>query len=304
MPTAVPFEVLGPRAGFLGLDEPYCNYATAQVVVVPVGYERSSSYGLGSGRGPEALIAASQQVELFDEDRQCEPYRELGGIATLAPLALPPDADGAAVAERLRAVVRALLAAGKHVVTLGGEHTAIVGAVQAHADALGALDVLQFDAHSDLRPTYQDSPWSHACAMARVLPSARRLVQVGIRALDPREETARDARVTTFFARPLLRRARAEPCAGWGGEIAAALESPVYVTFDFDALDPALLPATGTPEPGGLGWGETLDLIDVLAARHRIVGLDFSELAPRPGDTRSEFTAARLVYKWMAAAWL
>jgi agmatinase len=285
---------------FLGLEEPWCHPEQAGVYVLPVPYEHTSSYIHGSDEGPSAIIEASQQVEFYDEMLRCEPYREWGGIATVTPLNLKGLVDKEAV-EAIEAFVRPYVGTGKFLVTLTGEHTGALGAIRAHAKRYPRLTVVQIDAHGDLRHAYQDNLYSHASVMARVADDGLPLVQVGIRSICP-EEVARIARtdhISTFFAAQLLD--PAGPYEGksvrWIPDVVKACQGPVYLTFDCDGLDASLVPALGTPEPGGLGWYDTLNLITALANGPGILGMDISEIAPIKGFVAPQFCIARLIYR-------
>ncbi len=290
----------GYQHNFLGLEEPWCHPDQAGVYVLPAPYEHTSSYIPGSDEGPSAIIEASHQVEFYDEMLRCEPYREWGGIATLTPLDLKGKVDKEAV-EAIEAFVRPHVATGKFLVTLTGEHTGALGAIRAHAKRYPGLTVVQIDAHGDLRHAYLDNLYSHASVMARVADDGLPLVQVGIRSICP-EEVARIARtdqISTFFAAELL-----DPSgpyegksARWIPDVVKACRGPVYLTFDCDGLDASLVPALGTPEPGGLGWYDTLNLITALANGPGILGMDISEIAPIKGFVAPQFCIARLIYR-------
>lgn len=291
---------LGLPDNFLGLDLPWCDPERSGVHVLPAPYEHTSSYILGSDHGPNAVIEASQQVELYDELLQCEAYRLWGGVATAQPLALNGRTDKDAV-DAIQAYVAPSVAAGKFAVTLTGEHTGALGAIRAHAGRYPNLCVLQIDAHGDLRHAYHDNPYSHASVMARVVDDGLPLVQVGVRSVCPEEvERMRSTpRIATFFAGRIL-----DPmgpyegrASRWIPEVVAKCTGPVYVTFDCDGLDPSIVPALGTPEPGGLGWYDTLNLMRALAAGPGIVGMDVSEIAPIEGFVAPQFSVARLIYR-------
>lgn len=237
------------------------------------------------------MLEASRYVERYDEELDSEPYRV--GVCTLPPVDLPFSGPEQAVA-RLRLVYDELLEAaeGRFVIGLGGEHSISAAPATAWAERLkGRLSVLQCDAHSDLRDTYHGTPWSHACVMRRVLEHVERIVSVGIRALTAEERAAmREGPVTTIFASEMRER-------GWVERALEALGPDVYLTFDVDFFDPGLLPATGTPEPGGADWWQALDLLRAVFRDRNVVGADVVELAPRPGEEASNFVAAKLVYK-------
>lgn len=290
----------GPDHNFLGIDEPWCHPNQAGVYVLPAPYEHTSSYILGSDHGPSAIIEASCQVEFYDEQLRCEPVYEWGGIATASALVLHEKVDREAV-EAIEAFVAPHVGSGRFLVTLTGEHTGALGAIRAHAHRYPNMCVLQIDAHGDLRAAYQGNPFSHASVMARVVDDGHALVQVGIRSVSPEEIERINStdRITTFFAADILD--PSGPYEGkatrWVPEVVAACPGPVYLTFDCDGLDASIVPALGTPEPGGLGWYDTLHLITALAKGPGIVGMDVSEIAPIAGFVAPQFSVARLIYR-------
>lgn len=297
---AIPEGWLGQSQNFLGLDEPWCHPDHAGVYVFPAPYEHTSSYVPGSDRGPAAIIEASQQVELYDETLGCEPYREWGGVATAAALELGGRVDREAV-DAIQAFVAPHVEPGRFLLTLTGEHTGALGAIRAHANRYPDLCVLQIDAHGDLRQAYQSNPFSHASVMARVVEDGLPLVQVGIRSISPEEIDLikRTKTISTFFASDIL-----DPsgpyegrAANWVPDVVKACTGPVYLTFDCDGLDASLVPALGTPEPGGLGWYDVLALVSALANGPGIIGMDVSEIAPIEGFVAPQFAVARLIYR-------
>lgn len=289
----------GSLAGdnFLGLPPDHSDPATARVVILPVPFERTSTYGQGSCRGPAAILAASHEIELFDCELECEPYLAAGGIATLAALPVA-DCDGEEVAGRLRKAAREQLAEGKFLITLGGEHTSIVGAIHAHCERFPDLTVLQLDAHSDLRHSYRGSTWNHACAMARVLDRHRKLVQVGIRSQDRHDhKLAQESDIPVFLSYRILR--EHQEGEDWVSRIIDATGPEVYITLDCDVMDPGIIPATGTPEPGGLSWFQVDTLLARLCQERKVVGLDVSELAPLPDLVHPQFSIAKLIHRFV-----
>jgi agmatinase len=297
---ALPAGWLGQQDNFLGIDEPWCHPDQAGVYVLPAPYEHTSSYILGSDRGPSAIIEASQQVELYDETLRHEPYREWGGVATAAALDLDGRVDGQAV-QSIQDFVQPHVGLGRFLVTLTGEHTGALGAIRAHGTTYPTMCVLQIDAHGDLRHAYQGNPYSHASVMARVVQDGLSLIQVGVRSISPEEIELieKTPRIKTFFAASIL-----DPsgpyegrAARWIPDVLAACTGPVYLTFDCDGLDASLVPALGTPEPGGLGWYDTLALVTALANGPGIVGMDISEIAPIEGFVAPQFSIARLIYR-------
>jgi agmatinase len=285
---------LTPTSPFLDLPPEFGELETAAVCLVPVPYDATATYQSGARFGPAALIAASHQVELFDEMLQRETYR--AGIHTCA--AVRPNAAGPeAMIADVRAACEPLLDAGKFVVLVGGEHTVTLGAIEAlrRKRAGRPFGVVQFDAHRDLRPAYEGTRWSHACVMARVVEWGLPVVQLGVRAWSPEENELGSAANVTFLPAWELVAAR-DPVALLDGAL-SNLPDDVYLTFDLDALDPAIMPSTGTPEPGGLLWYPTLAMIDALSRRRRIIGFDVVELAPIAGLVAPDLLAARLLYR-------
>lgn len=280
-------------SGFAGIEEPFAGYENCAVAIWPLPYERTVSYGTGTAGGPAAILAASTHVELYDEELASEPFRV--GVATL-PAFTPAAADLGAASEQIRDAARPHFAAGKVLLTLGGEHGLTTGPVRAALDVHGDIGVVQFDAHADLRDTFEGTPWSHACVMRRLHEDGVPALGVGIRALSAEEgELIRDRQLPIVWGYELddlePRRFR---------KLLDTLPESVYVTFDVDYFDPALVPATGTPEPGGGRWWPTLRLLREVFRRKRVVGLDVVELAPIPGQPASDFLTARLVYKLIA----
>lgn len=273
-----------------GGEEAFAPFDGARIVVMPVPYEGTVSYGRGTASGPEAILRASTQVELYDEQTRCEPFR--AGIWTDAVLPVA----GAPPEEAVRAVERRfgeLVDAGKWVVMLGGEHSITPGGVAAVARRNPGLEVVQLDAHADLRESYEGSQWSHACAMARCLGSAP------VRALGIRNYSTEEAeRIQGGIPGYRLLHAWEMDGEGWIDGFLDGLDGrPVYLTVDVDYFDPSVIPATGTPEPGGGTWWPTLRFLDALFRRARVVACDVVELAPATGLHHADFTAARLVYK-------
>lgn len=288
---------LGPDANFLALEEPHCHPDRAGVVILQAPYEATSTFGEGSAAGPGAVLAASHEVELFDAQLGCEAWMACGGIATCAPLDVTGK-DGADVAAALETDAAGWLDRGKFVITLGGEHTSTVGAAWAHAARGEDVTVLQLDAHSDLRAAYLDQPWNHACAMARVLDRCGHLVQVGIRSEAAEErDTVRAGAIPVHYAHAIHDAEAARE--DWIAAVVGDTRRRVYVTFDCDVFDPAVMPATGTPEPDGLTWRQVDRLLARLCREREVVGFDLSELAPVAGLHHPQFTAAKLLYRFL-----
>ncbi len=275
---------------FLDLPPEDCDPDRAAVAILPVPYDQTSSWQKGADRGPRAIIEASAHVELLDLQTRSDASRH--GIATLPPLCFtgPPTE----LAEHVDQRVTKIFEREQLPVVLGGEHSVTIGAVQAAVRRFPGLSVLQIDAHADTRESYLGSTHNHACVMARVREWCP-IVQVGIRSLDfPELERLDEGRV--FFAHEIAR----DTAGSWMDRAVDLLSEMVYVTIDVDGFDPAVIPATGTPEPGGLGWYQVTDLLDHLARRRTVVGFDVVELLPFPGAHASAFTAAKLIYRFLA----
>ncbi|MSQ40411.1 MAG: agmatinase [Dehalococcoidia bacterium] len=279
---------------FLALSPQESALSTARAVLVPVPYDGATSYRSGAREGPSAIIAASRDLEDYDAELKDEPSRL--GIHTypeIEPHVGSPDA----MVERVERVVRPLVEAGKLVGVLGGDHSVAVGSVRAYLERFPDLSVLYLDAHADLRDEYQGSRYSHACA-ARRMHERVPLVQVGVRSLSVEERRYIEAKqVPVYFWDPA-------PAAFRPQEVVALLSPHVYVSVDLDVFDPSLMPAVGTPEPGGMAWEQVVGLLRAVAAERRIVGFDVVELCPREGPAACAFTAARLVYKLIGYALL
>jgi agmatinase len=278
---------------FLGLDEDASDFDTAKVVILPVPYEATTSFGAGTGAGPAAILEASRYIELYDQELDADPYEV--GIATLPALSLTGEGPREAIRE-LREAYDALLdaAPGKFVVMLGGEHSITSAPILAWADRLGGerLSVLQIDAHTDLRAEYEGSPYSHASVMARVHERCD-IAAVGIRALTREErELARGSdSIHLFFADDI------HTGDAWMDRVLETLGPKVYITFDVDGFDPSLVPSTGTPEPGGLQWYPVMKLLRRVFTEREVVSADIVELAPIPGLAAPDFLVAKLLYK-------
>jgi agmatinase len=274
-----------------GGDEAASPFETARVAVLPVPYEATVSYGGGTAGGPAAILRASTQVELYDEQTAGQPYR--AGIWTDVMLPVRGDTPEQAV-RGIEGRFGELLDAGKWVMMLGGEHSITPGGVAAAAKRHRGLRVVQLDAHSDLRQQYEGDRWSHACAMARCLDHGVALTAIGIR--NTSIEEARWIRSGIPGYRVV--HAWEMEDEGW---IDVALhgidDAPVYLTIDLDYFDPSIIPATGTPEPGGGTWWPTLRFLERLIERTDVIACDLVELAPAPGFHHADFTAARLAYK-------
>lgn len=267
-------------ATFLNIDKPHTDYKAAKFVVVPVPYEETVSYGKGTSKGPDAILKASQYVEDYDIELEREIYRV--GIHVTRPIK---------AREGIKGQIKKIINDKKIPVILGGEHSITPFAVAACKEKFKDLSVLQFDAHADLKDSYQGSKNSHACAMRRVLEICP-AVQVGIRSMDMSEAkfAKRSGQISKIHFAEKLELAEI---------VTSQLSKNVYITFDVDALDPGIMPSTGTPEPGGLDYYSVLDIFKAVAKEKNIVGFDFVELAPIKGLNHPDFTIARSIYKLM-----
>jgi agmatinase len=280
-----------PPDNFGGISEQESQYEKARAVIFPVPLERTTTYEHGTRHGPAAILAASRNLELYDEELELETYQQIG-IATLPPIDTMDGSLDEVMAE-IFAAQCALLDDDKFPVALGGEHSLTPPLVNAVARKYKDVSVLQIDAHADLRNQYQGNRASHACAMRRVLETCP-AVQVGIRSLSVEEARAiPKLRTKIHWASDIVR----APVRNWIAKVTADLSPHVYLTIDLDGFDPSLVPATGTPEPGGLDWYQVTSLIRAVAEHKKIVGMDVVELLPQPGDHASDFLAAKLIYK-------
>lgn len=279
---------------FGGIDEEeYSGFDSASVLIWPVSYEGTVSYGTGTGAGAMAIVDASRNMELYEEETDSEVYKI--GIHTLDEFT--PRETPAKMMDELYDTTKELLESGKFICMLGGEHSVSAPIIKAHAEKFHDMSVLQIDAHADLRDTYDGTPHSHASIMARVVKDLRiPSVQVGIRSISADEARSIDAGLPTkiFWARDIAGK------TDWIDSAVDSLTDNVYLTIDIDGLDPSIVPTTGTPEPGGLGWYETLMLIRKIAEKKRIVGMDLVEYSYFENYDSPAFLCAKLVYKSLA----
>jgi agmatinase len=270
----------------------------ARFVLIPVPYEKTTTYRRGTAGGPAALLAAGAQVELFDEETGVAPLD--AGVALLPPVASSGMPDE--LADLLERAVAPHLAAGRVVGCLGGEHSISLGPIRAAARRHKGLGILHIDAHPDLRDEYEGTRFGHGCVMRRVLEEkgVARLVQVGLRAVSADDDAAirADARIRPYYAHELRRR----PADQWIRAVVAELPPKIYVSFDVDGLDPSVVPGTGTPEPGGLGWWDALALLRAALKERELVGFDLVELLPEQHSHVSDFAGAKLLFKLLAYA--
>ncbi|MFH0817541.1 MAG: agmatinase [Candidatus Micrarchaeota archaeon] len=268
-----------PPHNFCGLEG--IDYKKAKFVVLPVPYDSTTSYRSGTRNGPHAMIEASRSIERYDIELSACPLET--GIYTTNELE-PSRGSSEETVNRVEDAVRQILADSKIPVMFGGEHSITAGAVRAFDDK--SITVLQIDAHSDLREEFEGSKYSHACAMRRVRDT-NTTVQVGVRSMSEEESKyVKKEKPVIFYGRNFTPK-----------EVVSKLGEKVYITIDLDGLDPSIMPAVGTPEPGGLFWDETLALMKEVCAKRTVVGFDAVELCPIPGNVASDFAASLLVYK-------
>jgi len=278
---------LPPRV-FAGLEPPYSNLQQARTVILPVPYDSTSEWRSGSRHGPQAIIDASQYLELYDLELDREIYK--AGIYTLPevePLLNSPQD----MIDRVYQVIKGLIQKEKFVVLLGGEHSLSLGAVRAFKEAFPGLSVLQLDAHADLRDEYLGTKYSQACVMRRIFELCP-ISQVGVRSLSREEKQfLTQNKLTPFYMSELASNKASID------KIVDSLSEDVYVTIDVDVLDPSIMPAVGTPEPDGMSWRQVLDIIELVALHKHIVGFDLMEFCPREGPGSCAYLLAKLAYR-------
>ncbi|HOY33004.1 MAG TPA: agmatinase [Bacteroidales bacterium] len=272
-------------SNFGGIPVTLTDLKRSKIVVMPVPYDGTSTWIKGADKGPAAILEASANMELYDIETDSEVYKN--GIHTARPVTEKSGPEKMTAAVYLNALK--YVSDGKFLVTLGGEHSVSVGVIQAYAETYEKLTVLQFDAHSDLRPEYEGSRYNHACAMSRAVEFCP-LVQVGIRSMDV-DEKKYITKSRVFFAEERMK------TPGWMDKAVKLLSENVYITIDLDVFDPSVMPSTGTPEPGGLFWYEVLEMIRKVNKKCNIVGFDVVELCPNKVDKAPDFFASKLIYK-------
>jgi agmatinase len=293
---------LGIEKNFLAIEYEYSNFKDSKIAILPAPFEYTVSYGEGTKLGPSGILNASHYVEFYDDEFD----RELcfdKGICTIEPM----DFSGLSNKDGLTNIynkVKELLDNDKFVITLGGEHTISQAPIKAHFEKYPNMSILQFDAHSDFRDEYEGTPLSHASVMARVAEffPPERITQVGIRAQCIEESKfIKNNNVKTFYASAIRRGKHGE---NWQKKVCDTLNDQIYITFDIDYFDPSIMPSTGTPEPDGFLYSETLDIFrEIIQSGKKIVGFDVVELAPVENLTHPDMTAARLIYKLLNYAY-
>jgi len=275
-------------ANFADIPKEYSHLDRAQIVIIPVPYDQTSTWIKGADKGPDAIIAASANLELYDIETNSEVYKK--GIYTDKAVqneSLPED-----MIDVVKQRVRHYIDRAKFTVVLGGEHSVSIGAIRAQAEKYQAITVLQLDAHTDLRDEYNGSKYNHACVMARVRELCP-IVQVGIRSMDASEKRYLEP-AKVFFAKDVCGQ------KNWIRRVVGKLSEKVYVTIDLDVFDPSIMPSIGTPEPGGLLWYEVLCLLREVFEQRDVVGFDVVELCPNENNKAPDFLAAKLIYKMLS----
>lgn len=273
---------------YAGVEEHWGDYEKAKILLQSIPYDGTSTWGKGADQGFEAFLDATDNMEIYDIETDSEVYQQ--GVHILEPI--KEDRSPEAVFETVYAKTKELLNTGKYLTFFGGEHSISIGIIKAFYEKHEGLSVLQLDAHADLRPEYHGSPYNHACAVYDASQNCN-LVQVGIRSMDG-EEKQYTQEGNCFYAHQMWDN------EDWMDQSIARLGDKVYLTIDLDAFDPSIMPATGTPEPGGMGWYETLKYLRRVFREKDVVGFDIVELAPEPAHKASNFLAAKLYYKLLS----
>lgn len=273
---------------YAGIPQEYSKIETANIVLIPVPYDGTSTWQKGADKGPEALLEASENMELYDIETDSEVYKK--GIYLAQPI--KENSSPEAMVEEVHQTTKKYIHKNKFVTIIGGEHSISIGTIRAFNECFDNLSVLHIDAHADLRKSYEGSTCNHACAVYEASQNTN-LVQVGIRSMDVSEKNTLNTE-KTFFAHDLTTN------EFWIDDVIDQLTSNVFITFDLDALDPSIMPSTGTPEPGGLLWFETLEFLQKVFEQKNVVGFDIVELCPNEVEKSSNFLAAKLYYKMLS----
>lgn len=273
---------------FAGIPEEYAKKETAKIILIPVPFDGTSTWQKGADKGPNAFLEASDNMELYDIETDTEVYKE--GIYLANPI--NENTSPESMVNEVHSIVKEYIKKNKFVTLFGGEHSISIGSMRAFNECFDNLSVLQIDAHADLRNEYEGSKYNHACALYEANLNTN-LVQVGIRSMASSEKKVMNEE-KVFFAHEMIED------DFWGDTAIDCLTENVYVTVDLDAFDPSILSSTGTPEPGGLLWYETLDFIKKVFENKNVVGFDIVELCPNENDKSSDFLAAKLYYKMLS----
>lgn len=273
---------------YAGISEEYSKLDNSKIVLIPVPYDGTSTWQKGADKGPDAFLNASENMELYDIETQTEVYKQ--GVYLASPVT--ENASPESMVEAVHAITKKYIKRNKFVTAFGGEHSISIGTIRAFNECYDNLTVLQLDAHADLRKKYQGSTCNHACALYEASQTTN-LIQVGIRSMDIKETTIMDEE-KTFFAHDMA------VDDTWMDSAIDLMTENVFITIDLDAFDPSILPSTGTPEPGGLLWYETLEFLKQVFEEKNVVGFDIVELCPNPKEKSSDFLAAKLYYKMLS----
>jgi len=274
------------KKNYAGIPDKYSRIDDAKVVLIPVPYDGTSSWQKGADKGPDAFLEASENMELYDIETKSEVYKK--GIY-LAP-AVTEDSSPEKMVDTVYKTVKNYIKQEKFVTIFGGEHSVSIGTIRAFNESFEDLTVVQLDAHADLRPEYEGSTCNHACALHEASKKTN-LLQVGIRSMDVSEVEHMDEN-QVYFAHDLYE--------DWQDDAIGQMTPNVFITIDLDAFDPSILPSTGTPEPGGLFWYETLEFLKMMFKKKNVVGFDIVELCPNENEKSSDFLAAKLYYKMLS----
>jgi len=274
------------KKNYAGIPDKHARLDDAKVVLIPVPYDGTSSWQKGADKGPDAFLEASENMELYDIETRTEVYRQ--GIYLAPPVT--EDSSPDKMVEAVYKTTKNYIKQEKFVTLFGGEHSISIGAIRAFNESFPELTVVQIDAHADLRPEYEGSPYNHACAVHEASKKAN-LVQVGIRSMDVSEVEHMDEN-QVYFGHDLYE--------DWMDDAIGQMTPNVYITIDLDAFDPSIMPSTGTPEPGGMFFYETLEFIKMMFKKKNVVGFDIVELCPNDIDKSSDFLAAKLYYKMLS----
>ncbi|RKR13281.1 agmatinase [Maribacter vaceletii] len=273
---------------YAGIADKFAQLETAKVVLIPVPYDGTSTWGKGADKGPQAFLEASENMELYDIETASEVYEQGVYLAN----AITENSSPEAMVNAVHKTTKEYIKRNKFVTLFGGEHSISIGTIRAFNECFNNLTVLHIDAHADLRKSYEGTPYNHACAVHEASQNTN-LIQVGIRSMDAIEKTFMDEE-KTFFAHDMMNDEY------WMDKVVESLTENVFITFDLDALDPSIMPSTGTPEPGGLLWYETLEFLKQVFEEKNVVGFDIVELCPNVVDKSSDFLAAKLYYKMLS----
>lgn len=296
-----------PYRNFASIYDEYSGFEKARFLILPIPFDSTTSYKTGAREGPNAIINASGFVELYDHETGLEIYKS--GIHTL-PEVIPHPGNSENMADALYGIAKELLKTKKTIISLGGDHSISLGLIKAHMEGSRAFSVLQLDAHADLRDEYENTKYGSPTPFRRLSELGAKITQVGLRAVAKEEIIyAKRNGIKQFFAEeiieslnchsPASRRGNPINRKHWIEEVLAALSDNVYLSFDVDAFDSSIMPATGTPEPGGLDWYTITKLLKEVSSQKKVIGADFVELSPDLGPPACAFTAAKLIYKTM-----